>query len=215
VQIQYLDPGNPAYYSNLVNCAVWIPQVDGAISYSGQSTVAGTAQSPAGIDQSFIPDQEGYVPGYWRFNVGPFTAGEAVTIWGQACNANGCSVNGPVLSIPNAQPGNYGSPPTGIPTAAPSESPTVSVVSASISDMTISVSAVTGADSFEIIDTDNGYDIGNVGSGTGGTITFQIPASLLQSLGYAAGNTINLAAQACNIIGCGPTGQPTAITLTS
>lgn len=113
-EIQWLMPSNPAYYGNLVNCAVWVPQVGaayGVTDYKGFVAIGGQQQSPVDIPVSAIPNQIGYVPGYWRFSLPPFKAGQQVQIWAQACNSSGCSQNSPVLTINSAYPGTYGTPP--------------------------------------------------------------------------------------------------------
>jgi len=215
VQAQWLNPSNPAEYGNLILCRVYGQQMPDADYYVGNAWQNGTQIENQQIDKSTIPNQVVQLPGYWIYQTPPIVAGSSMKFSVEACNSAGCSTS-LSLTVPNLQPGNYGLAPTGVPTQAPTGTTALSVVNASTANLTLSFAPVTGADGYEIIDTDLGQTSYIAGlSSTDNPIKFTVLQSLLQSLGLKAGSTITLAVQAKNLIGDGPIGPPTKVTLTN
>ncbi len=232
VEVGWMYAANPGEFGYGMAAQIWGQQMPDADHYIAIVQINGKQVWTDTIPKSVIPYQYDQITGYWFapfdnfFNtsngpgynpptgptVGPSDTMEFIV---QACNANGCS-SSPTLSIPNIKVGNYGTPPTGIPTQAPTGTTTLQVVSASIANLTLQFSPVAQADSYEIIDMDQGPTFYIEGLNSADSpIKITVPQSLLQSLGLSPGKTINLAVQAKNLIGNGPIGPALKVTLTN
>ena len=236
IEVGWMFPQNPSEFCYGMAATIWCEQIPGADHYALSVTKNGQQVYTDSINAAGIQYQYAQIPGFFLFPFNNFfnsanqcaefssyTQGQVVVSPGdtlsfsyQACNANGCSASSPALQITNIRPGNYGTPPSGAPTSAPTGTTILQVFNPSIANLTLQFAPVSGAESYEIIDMDQGptFYIEAL-SGTGNPIQFTVPQSLLQSLGLKPGSTIHLSVQARNTLGDGPVGQPTAVSLTS
>jgi hypothetical protein len=236
VEVGWMFPENPSEFCYGMAATCWCQQVPDADHYTFSVTKNGQQVYTDSIEAAGIQYQYAQIPGYFLFPFDSFfnsqnpcsefssyTQGQVVVAPAdtlvfsyQACDSSGCSGSSPALKIINIGPGNYGTPPAGAPTSAPTGTTTLQVVNPSMVNLTLQFAPVAGAESYEIIDMDEGptFYIEGVSS-TDNPIQITVPESLLQSLGLRVGSSIDLAVQAKNTLGSGPIGTPTKVVLTS